>query len=358
MRQHALHECIGCHAIDKLPPFAVPKDNPLTDARVELGRWLFYEPDLSFNQRISCASCHQQQRAFSDGRKQAIGATGAKTRHNAPGLGNVAWFDRLTWADPRVTTLEQQMLLPLFGTHPVEMGVNADNQQAILARLAAQPHYRSLFVAAFPDEAEPFVFGNVIKAIAAFERRLVSANAPYDEYRRGRHAITMQEYRGLNLFFGSKAGCSRCHDTFTLDRPRRHPGSETPDEDDRYHAIGLPWPGSGKTQVDSGLAQVTGNPQDSGRFRIPSLRNVAVTAPYMHDGSIPTLRQVVAFYAQGLPHGQGSIRQLSIPRSPLLNTTRLTRQEQRDLLAFLHILTDEVFLHDPALADPRQQLSK
>lgn len=349
--QHTLSECINCHAAEKLPAFAVPADNPLTDARTELGRWLFYEPDLSVNRQISCASCHQQQRAFSDGRIRAIGATGSKTRHNAPALSNAAWLERLTWADPRITTLEQQMALPLFGTHPVEMGVNTGNQPVILARLSVQPYYQRLFAAAFPGEAAPFRFDNVIRAIAAFERRLVSVNAPYDEYRRGRYAITMQAYRGLNLFFGSKAGCSRCHDTFTLDRPRRPPGESLTDNA-RYHALGLPMSAQGKP--DRGLAEVTGKAEDIGRFRIPSLRNVAVTAPYMHDGSIPTLRQVLAFYGRGKPHGSAAGK---IPRSPLLNVARLARQEQRDLLAFLHTLTDRAFLRNPALADPHRQMS-
>lgn len=336
----------------------VPADNPMSVEKFELGRHLFYDKRFSGNGTIACASCHLQERAFTDGRPVSPGATGEKTPRNAPGLANAAWHATYTWANPALVTLERQMEVPLFGEHPIEMGVNDANKPEILARLANDPVYPPLFQKAFPSEEKPLTFANAIKAIATFERGLLSFGSRYDRYLQGKEKLTPAEERGLNIFFGERGECHHCHGSANLDGQFVHAKSRevtTP-----FHNTGLYNIGGGGAypSPNRGVFELSGEPQDMGRFRAPSLRNVAVTAPYMHDGSVATLEEVISIYSEGGrnitegPHaGDG---RANPAKDDLIARINLTPEEKTDLLAFLKTLTDDAFLRDARFANPWQ----
>jgi cytochrome c peroxidase len=339
-----------------LPPPRVPADNAMSESRFQLGRKLFYDTRLSGNGKESCASCHLQRLAFTDGRKVAVGATGDTTPRNSPSIVNAAWRATLTWANPATVTLEQQMEGPLFGESPIEMGVSDNNRKEILARFASDADYRRDFAQAFPGEADPFTFGNIIKAIAVFERGVVSTSSKYDLYLQGKATLTPQETRGKDLFFGEKAECHHCHGSVNFDDQFYHAKSrevETP-----FHNTGL-YDIDGKggyPAPNRGVYENTHKPSDMGAFRAPSLRNIAVTGPYMHDGSVETLEEVIDIYAAGGRNvtsgpfaGDG---RYNINKSSLIVPIDLSSQEKSDLVAFLKTLTDESLLTSPRFADP------
>lgn len=339
-----------------VPQPRVPADNPLSAVKAELGRRLFYDKRLSGNGTLACASCHAQARAFTDGRALSPGSTGGLTHRSAQGLANSAWNATYTWANPALVSLERQMEVPLFGDDPVEMGVTDANRLVILERLRAEPLYPPLFRAAFPEEAEPLTMATVIQAIAAFQRSIVSVDSRYDRYLQGKAALTEPETRGMALFFGERAECHHCHGSFNFNDQVVHAGSrevETPFHNTGLYNIGgtgaFPFP-------NRGLFEFTASPADMGAFRAPSLRNVAVTGPYMHDGSVPTLAAAVDLYSDGGrrvtagPHkGDG---RLNPHKSSLITRIGLTAEEKRDLIAFLGTLTDDTLLTDPRWSDP------
>ncbi|HEY8378759.1 MAG TPA: cytochrome c peroxidase, partial [Nannocystis sp.] len=199
-----------------LPVPLVPDDNPMTPEKVELGRHLFYDTRLSANETQSCASCHRQELAFTDGEVVSTGSTGERTRRNSMSLANVAYSTTYTWANPTLTTLEQQVLNPLFGTEPVELGMRG-KEDLLLERLRAEPVYQQLFPAAFPDDDDPFTLANVVRAIASFERRLLSGSSPHDRYLAGDpDAISESAKRGARLFASEKLECFHCHAGFNF----------------------------------------------------------------------------------------------------------------------------------------------
>ncbi len=339
-----------------IPEPRVPEDNPMSKAKVELGRHLFYDKRLSGNGTMSCASCHHQVRAFTDGRALAVGSTGELTHRNAQGLANSAWHATYNWANPAIVSLEQQMLIPLLGDDPVEMGVNDSNRQEILNRLQAEPLYITLFNQVFPGETISITMANVIKAIAAFQRSLVSTNSRYDRFLQGAETFTLSEERGRVLFFGEKAECHHCHGSFNFNDQVVHKKSRVLELS--FHNTGLysldasgAYPSSNR-----GVFDMTARPEDMGAFRAPGLRNVEVTGPYMHDGSVKTLEEVVEHYSQGgrlIRSGpnQGDGR-LNPHKSGLVSRIDLTDEEKADLISFLKTLTDSSFLSDPRFADP------
>lgn len=344
------------HLPSHVPPPRVPDDNPMTAAKVELGRHLFYDRRLSGNGTIACASCHDQARAFTDGRARSPGSTGGLTHRSAQPLANSAWNATYTWANPALVSLERQMEVPLFGDDPVEMGVTDANRREILGRLRAEPLYPPLFRDCFPGEAEPLTMGNVIKAVAAFQRSIVSVDSRYDRYLQGRESLSETETRGMGLFFGERAECHHCHGSFNFNDQVVHAGSrevETPFHNTGLYNVG----GTGAYPFPNrGLFELTGKPEEMGAFRAPSLRNVAVTAPYMHDGSVATLEAVIDLYSDGgrlvrsgPDKGDG---RLNPHKSGLIARIGLTAQEKRDLLAFLGTLTDRTLLDDPRWSDP------
>ena len=328
-----------------MPLPVIPADNPMSEAKVELGRRLFYDTRLSRNQTYACATCHQQERAFTDGRARAIGSTGGVHPRSAMTLTNAAYNASYGWADPARRTLEAQMLVPLLNEHPVEMGL-AGHEEEIVGRFQTADD-RARFAAAFPGETAP-ALATIVKAIASFERSLVSGSSALDRYlyQDDRTALSPSAQQGMTLFFSTRLRCSECHGGFNLSGPadfavaKAHPAPA-------FHNTGLyDVDGAGSyPDEDRGLMDVTRDPKDMGHFRAPTLRNIAVTAPYMHDGSIPTLEGVLDHYASG-----GHRSRL---RSRAVRGFRLTGAERADLLAFLGSLTDRAFLADPAFAPPR-----
>jgi len=240
----------------------------MTAAKVKLGRRLFYDADLSADGTMACATCHEQHRAFSEGNTSHPGVTGEAGRRNVPGLANVGWLVPLTFADPRQTTLEAQVATPLLGTHPVEMGMKG-REGEIAARLGRDPCYRTMFARAFPEARGAIDLGTVSKAIAAFERTLVSRGSPFD-----RGALSAQVQAGKALF---DRDCASCH-------------AGALQTDLAYHHLA---PADPKL-ADQGLFENTERENDRGQFRTPSLRNVTLTGPWWHDGSEKTLEGAIA----------------------------------------------------------------
>jgi len=285
-----------------LPPGVVapivPADNPMSAAKVALGRRLFYDADLSIDGTMSCASCHEQKHAFADVNATRPGVHGDPGRRNVPGLANVAWLSSLTSADPRVTTLEAQAMIPIFG---LEMGMHGSEQE-IPRRLTRDVCYRRQFRAAFPDRRGRIDMTSVAMALASFERSLVSFGTPAD-----RGALSPQATAGKAVFDQT---CASCHSGPIF-------------SDGHFHVI-LP-----VDKADRGLAEATGRAEDEGRFRTPPLRNVAVTGPWFHDGSARTLRDAIA-------------------RHPVM----LDAADTGRVLAYLMALTDRGFIENPAFAYP------
>jgi cytochrome c peroxidase len=342
---------------DGVPIPAVPEDNPLTIERVELGRHLFYDIRLSGNQTMSCASCHRQELAFSDGLTVAIGSTGEVHPRNAMSLTNVAYNPVFNWANPLIGSLEAQALIPMFGEAPVELGLTG-REEELLERLSSDAMYASMFAAAFPSEHEPISIANIVKGLASFQRTLISANSPFDRYIYGGDdsAMSPAAQRGMALFFSERLECFHCHGGFNFNGDMNHAGQVFTEP--TFHNTGLynyDHLGSYPPE-NTGLYEFTERPEDMGRFRAPTLRNIALTAPYMHDGSIATLDEVIDHYAAGgrtlLSGPYAGVGSRSPYKSPLIGGFGITDDEREDLKAFLHALTDESFITDPRFSDP------
>lgn len=339
------------------PEPEVPADNPMSAAKVELGRHLFYDERLSHNQTMACASCHEQARAFTDGKATTRGSTGDHLPRNAMGLANVAYLSIYTWANPKLADLEAQALVPLFADFPLELGAQQGTAQ-ILARFAGDDDYQRMFAAAFPDDDDPFTIQRVVQAISSFERTLISGDAPYDRFVYGLDddAMSAAAKRGMQLFFSERAECYHCHAGPNFSTSFRSATSEAGPPDFQNNGLydldgaGAYPPGNG------GLYEFTGDPRDQGKFRVPSLRNIALTAPYMHDGSLATLADVVDHYAAGgtlTEEGPFAGDGRTNPnKSPLVRAFALRDDERADLVAFLESLTDERFTTDPRFGPP------
>ncbi len=338
-------------------PF-VPEDNPMSEEKVQLGRHLFYDTRLSGSGTQSCASCHEQQRAFSDGKATPIGSTGDLVPRNSPGLANVAYLSTYTWANPVLETLETQAMVPLFNELPTELGLTPRLDE-VLQRLRADARYPELFRAAFPDSAEPVGKDAIVKALASFQRTLLSGGSPYDRYLQGDNtAMSPAAKRGMELFFGERAECYHCHSGPHLTNSFRAKGSWSAGVE--FFNTGLfNVGGRGAYPPDNpGLFEFTHKAKDQGRFRVPPLRNVALTAPYMHDGSLATLEAVIDHYTSGgrnVTEGPFAGDGRANPnKDPLVRPFTLTPQERADLVAFLESLTDTDFLQDPRFSNPWQ----
>lgn len=318
--------------------FSIPADNPLTREGVKLGRLLFYETRLSSTKTISCGSCHEQARAFTDGRARSVGVSGRPTRRNAMSLVNLLWVRQLFW-DGRANGLEEQVLVPLY--HPDEMGLKPGEAARALQRVAPYP---VLFRRAFGSDT--ITDARVAQALAQFERTLISANSRYDEYQAGHYALSAAEARGLRLFNaapaperGSRGGnCAHCHGGPKLMQ-------------EVFHNNGLD-----QHPTDFGRQEITGLALDVGRFRAPTLRNVALTAPYMHDGRLPTLEAVLDHYSDHVQASPTLSHELMADGNAQPGL-RLTPGEKADLVAFLRLLTDSAFVTNPAFADPHLRVS-
>lgn len=335
-----------------LPRPVVPDDNPMTAEKVELGKQLFYDTRLSVTGNFSCATCHQQALAFTDGKAVAIGATGDIHPRNSMSLTNVAYSSVLTWANPLMRSLEEQLLVPLFGEHPVEMGM-AGREQEILAMLQNDAQYAERFDVAFGQDSSPISISNLAKAIASFERTLISARSPYDRYRYGGEpdAISAAAKRGEALFHSERLECFHCHGGFNFSDSIMH--ERLAFREIAFHNTGLyNIDGNGAYPPDNtGVYEITQDPADMGHFRAPTLRNIELTAPYMHDGSIATLDEVIDHYAAGgrtLAAGNDAGAGHANPhKSIFIAGFELSEQERHDLIAFLRSLTDEAFIQNP-----------
>lgn len=320
-----LRVALPAWVLDSIGPMPVPPDNPLTVEGVALGRKLFYEPKLSDNGTLSCGTCHVQASAFSDPRRASIGTNGAMGTRNAMAIVNLAWSQHFFW-DGRRPTLEAQAHDPV--TNPIEM---RNEWPTVVARLQADPAYPPLFKAAFGTDGIDST--RALKAIAQFERTLVSFGSRFDRFYYGgdTSALTTQEKLGFAEFTG-EGFCSRCHTLglFTDDHLRNN--------------------GIDPVPVDSGLGAITQVPADIGRFKVPTLRNIDASTPYMHDGRFESTQDVVQFYDDHI--------QLATPHvDPFLVVLQhqhgtLDETEQAALIAFLSTLTDNAFLTDPAFGAP------
>jgi cytochrome c peroxidase len=298
------------------PAVNYPEDNTPTTLRVELGRRLFYDNRLSDDGTLNCGSCHVLSAAFTDGRTTSSGLHGISGKRNAPTLVNLAWMKRLMM-EGGVPTLETQALAPLHDS--TEMGPSI---MPLLAKLNGDALLKELARAAYSrDSIDAYV---VTRALACFQRTFMSGDGRYDRYKQGRKdQMNERELRGMELFFSTRTQCSECHS-----------GVFFTDMD--YHNIGL-----SNEYADEGKARASHLPEDVGRFKTPTLRNIQLTAPYMHDGSLASLEDVINFYNSG-----GSLhRNKDIRIKPL----GLTEQEQGDLIAFLTTLTDWNFVQNEDL---------
>jgi cytochrome c peroxidase len=340
-----------------MPKPIIPTDNPMTQEKVELGRYLFYEKRLSVNGKFSCASCHLQALAFSDPKTVAEGATGEKHPRSSMSLANVAYNSVLTWAHPGMKKLEVQTLVPMFGERPVELGLRGKEKE-ILKMLREDASYQKMFADAFAVGESNINLKNITKAIASFERSLISVNSPYDKYRYGgdKNAISPAAKRGEILFNSERLECFQCHRGFNFSDSVKHENLAS--EEIAFHNTGLyNLDGKGAYPANNtGVHGITNKPADMGKFKVPTLRNITLTAPYMHDGSIKTLEEVIEHYAAGgrtISSGEfAGIGSKNPLKSNFIAGFKLSDTEKQDLLEFLSSLTDEGFVKNPAFSDP------
>ena len=290
-----------------------PDDEPHSELEIELGKVLFFDTRLSINHGQSCASCHNPDLGFSDGMASGVGTMGGSLGRNTPHLYNLAWASAMFW-DGRMETLEEQALGPIEAAGEMNMPLNQ-----LLPRLKKVRYYRETFTKVYGDEGINKT--NLGRAIAAFERTIISDNSPFDQYIAGdKTAMSPAAIRGLEIFKG-KGNCIDCHDgaNFT---------------DDSYHNIGV-------NNGDEGRYAVTGNKNMKGAFKTPGLRTIIYSAPYLHDGSAASLEEVIDFYNKGGNGGENIDK--------LIKPLGLSKQEKFDLIAFMGALTSPVIIKRPRI---------
>lgn len=331
-----------------LPALAIPNDNPQTLAKIALGKRLFHDKRLSQDGTVSCASCHQEDKAFTDGRAVAVGIRQLTGFRNAPTVVNAAFYKTL-FVDGRALSLEAQALGPLL--NPVEHGLKDGAQ--IVALVMQDPTYRKQFATIFQQTGKEITLAQISQAIASFERTLIAGNSAFDRYLfgRDRSAMTQSEARGMRLF-RRKGNCANCHEIA---------GKDALFMDNRFYNLGVgfnklsgqfnafvnalragdssdDFEFTAAQRAELGRFNVTKVIADIGKFKTPTLRNIALTAPYMHDGSVATLEDVVEYYDKGGDN------------NPLLDAAifplHLSRQEKQDLVAFLKALTSAQYVQD------------
>jgi cytochrome c peroxidase len=307
---------------------------------------LFFDDKLSYNQTKSCASCHDPQFAFTDGYRKSVGADGENLRRNAPSILNTTYLKALTWGDSSIHAFSQQLIFPLFNEHPKELGWTS-NELEIINRFKQDPFYQTLFSKAFPKEKNHFSTGFFLEAISAFENQLESLNSPYDQYLKGnKTAMNEKAIKGLALFNSTKLSCFKCHSLNVTQQPLLYAntGLYNLNEDGSYPAS------------DQGLYEITKNTNDKGKFRVPSLRNILITAPYGHDGSVETIQQMIYIYQRGGRLIEGKENKgdgrFNKNKSSLINGFTLTDEEQVELIEFLAALTDTSYLRNKQLMNP------
>lgn len=313
---------------DTLP---YPAHNPLSEAGVELGRKLFYDPSLSKTGTVACATCHQQSRAFSDGLDLSTqGISGNRLNRHSPALVNLAWTPALFW-DGGATNLESLMFGPL--THKDEMGANLEE---MVAQLNEDEEYRAEFKAVFGDDKVESAY--VARALAQFVRTLISGDSRFDrQMRRQKPGMDTEELAGYRLF---NQNCSMCHSGMLF-------------TDNQFHNIGLDLAiaDTSLDQLKMGRWRISHKESDRGSYKTPTLRNIALTAPYMHDGRFKTLEEVLEFYNTGV---QAHPNLSPFMKSAGYNGIRLSDEESALIIKFLHSLTDSNFVNNPAYGAPKE----
>ncbi len=286
----------------------------MSQAKAALGRRLFFDPQLSVSDRYSCASCHRPDHAYTDRRRLAVGATGQRLPRRTMSLVDAAYEIALGWTEPGAPSLEKQMLTPMFNEHPVELGLYG-RQDALLAALSRDPPYRRAFRHAFPCNGRAVTLRHVVQAIASFERTLIFGDSPFDRYVFGDdlRALSPAAKAGMALFFSKRLGCAACHSGIDFDGNWRDSEGRT----------------GPASYANDGTSRVP--------IRVPTLRDVALSAPYMHDGRFATLSEVLDHYERV---GRKPDSRHGGTRDPRLRAFRLTLRERGELIAFLDSLTD------------------
>ena len=324
--------------------FELPPDNPLTSESVELGRRLFYDPRLSGTNTVSCSTCHIQRLAFTDGKRTGVGVSGKPLAFNSMSLANLMWGPRHFFWNGRAASLEEQALVPI--QHPDEMAQDLDE---LVEELGEDETYRALFDLAY-GEINP---ASIVAALASFQRTLVSPNSRYDQFLRGEVALSEREELGRKLFMAHPdvkasirgANCIDCHSQFLTS------GFNT--RFDGFTNNGL----DAEDDLSAGLQEVTGRPEDRGLFKVPTLRNIALTAPYMHDGRFNTLEEVLDHYDDGIKKSS-TLSPLIMEADNLHKDSEdrislnLTDEEKTAIIAFLNTLTDREFVTSERFSDP------
>lgn len=313
------------------PEMPASDENPLSKEGIELGRMLFYDPILSRDQTFACATCHQQKFAFSDGKRKTVGIQGNTLQRNTPGLFNLAWYPRLFW-DGRSPSIEAQVLEPVRSHDEMNL-----DWKTAARRIQSHPSYPEIFKNVFGDQLIDSIL--IAKAIAQFERSLISSNAKFDKVLRGELYLTPSEYRGFVLMNDqTKGNCLHCHTT-----DGNALGTTGAMSNNGLQAY------SKKQGDDLGLAAITADSMDFGKFKIPSLRNLLFTAPYMHDGRFESLEQVVDFYSEGLVNSPQIDSKMT---GAAHGGMRLSVSEKKDIVNFLKTLSDSSFVSNPKYASP------
>jgi len=292
--------------------------NPPSPEKIKLGRYLFYDNRISINNTKACASCHDPKFSFTDNYRRSIGAFGDLTKQNAPPLINLIFNRYFTATDTSLHFPEEQINNPMFHDDPVELGWKG-NEDEMVKRFSSNSFYRKQFKLAFPGENDPVTIKNIQQSITSFIKTILSLQSPYDDYlyNNNKHALNESAVRGMQLFRSSPLKCSQCHSGINFNQPV-------------FQSIPYFF---------------TGLSGDSLMIKVPTLRNLAFTAPYLHDGSIETLEQVIGLYETG---GSSNVNN----KHALITGFKLNSQERRDLLSFLLSLSDSSVLKNPAYANP------
>ncbi len=310
--------------------------NQKLDAFRKAGHYLFFDKRLSYNNTKSCASCHEPLMAFTDGYHRSLGANGDVHKRNAPTLLNISSSHFFTFADSSIHTIYEQVALPLFNTRFTELGAGG-NKDGILSKLRADSVYKALFSL---SGAKAFDWDFIRRSLEAYCMGLNSYGSKYDEVQKGKIVFTEDEQKGKELFFSEALRCGHCHGGADLNTPQQGTGIYVNNgffEPDSSHV-------NRKFAPDMGLYEITHDAKDIGKYKIPTLRNIILTAPYMHDGSVNTLDSVISFYAKGGNHHPA--------KDTLISGFVLSAIQQQQLLSFLKTLTDTSYLGNGYFRDP------
>ncbi len=331
-------------------------DNPFSAEKAKLGRYFFYDRRMSVNQSKSCASCHAPVFSFTDSYRRSIGALGDNVQHNAPALINIVFNKYLTAADSTLHFPEQQINNPMFHNNPVELGWEG-NENIITERLKKDSLYAKQIPLLFPGSNEPFTVKNIQDCISSFVKTILSFNSPYDRYiyNKDTTALSASQQRGMKLFFSDNLHCNDCHGGINFSAPAL---ADSRGNKAYYQNTGLyninsmgAYPAN-----DCGLFEFTKQPGDMGKYLVPALRNLAFTAPYLHDGTAASLEDVINIYESGgrnilTPLNKGDGRKNPY-KSPLINGFIINGQEKKDLIDFLLSLSDTSVCNNKMYSNP------